>query len=205
MIVAIVPAAGKSERMGQPKLLLPLGSRRIIEHVLDELARAPIDRTFVVLAPGATPLAAIVEQYPRVTSMLLENQTSDMRSSVLAGLARVEADCPPQPHAFLVVLADQPTISAGVVRTIVERFQRNRPPIVVPTYRGKHGHPVLFAWSMVESIRKIPSDRGINWLVEQMRSELVLCPIDDASVLVDIDTPQDYDRAQREFGSTEQQ
>jgi molybdenum cofactor cytidylyltransferase len=200
MIVAVVPAAGKSERMGQPKLLLPLGTRLVIEHVLIALARSPVDRVFVVIPPSADALGALAQQADKVEIVQLDRPTADMRASVLAGLTRAEEVANrAAPQAFLVALADQPTISSHVVRTLIDRFHCDRPSIVVPTHEGKRGHPVLFSWSMIEPIRAMPPDRGLNHLISQRGQDVVHCPFEDRQLLCDLDTPDDYARLQRSW------
>jgi molybdenum cofactor cytidylyltransferase len=195
MIVAIVPAAGKSQRMGKPKLLLPLGERRVIEHVLHALTQSPVDRTFVVLPPGADELPAALREFERVEAVPLELPTSDMLSSVLAGLEHVETVLARTlPQAFLVALADQPTISPDLVRCIVDRFHRDGPSIIVPTHCGKRGHPVLFSWSMLPHIRAIPPGYGLNHLISELHRDIAECPVPESAVLSDLDTPDDYER-----------
>jgi molybdenum cofactor cytidylyltransferase len=197
MIIAIVPAAGKSQRMGQPKLLLPLGARRVIEHVLHALTHSRVDRTIVVIPPDGTELLSLV-RFHNVETVQLATATPDMRSSIVRGLERAEGlpgDVPPE--SFLVVLADQPTLSATAVNQLIDRSRASSRSILIPTYRGKRGHPVLFSWSLASQVRAIPPDRGLNWLVNQRGSEVEECPVDDAGLVEDLDTPEDFERLQR--------
>src|SRR5262245_9747281 len=158
MIVAVVPAAGKSQRMGRPKLLLPLGNRRVLEHVLDALQQSPVDRMLVVISPGSNELLELTRQFEQVEVVQLVHPTQDMRATIVAGLSHIESMSleSRRPDAFLVALADQPTVSPRVIQSLVDTFRRDRPSIVVPTHNGKNGHPTLFAWTMLEQIRAIP-------------------------------------------------
>jgi molybdenum cofactor cytidylyltransferase len=197
MIIAIVPAAGKSERMGRPKLLLPLGPRRVIEHVLDALTDSRVDRTIVVLPPDAGELRSVVNSF-KVELVQLATPTPDMRSSLIFGLERAEelaGDA--KPAAFLLALADQPTLSATIINQLIDRSRGSTKSIFLPTYRGQRGHPVLFSWSMAAHVRAIPANCGLDWLVDQRGSEVHECPVDDSGLLVDLDTPEDYERFQR--------
>lgn len=197
MIIAIVPAAGKSQRMGQPKLLLPLGPRRVIEHVLDALANSRVDRTIVVLPPDADELHNVVSAF-EVESVQLAAPTPDMRTSVLCGLERAEELAgAAKPTDFLVALADQPTLSARIVDQLIDRSRGNTKSVFIPTNRGKRGHPVLFCWSLATRVREIPSDRGLDWLINQLGEEVEEFPVDDSGLLMDLDTPADYERLQR--------
>ena len=197
MIIAIVPAAGKSIRMGRPKLLLPLGPRRVIEHVLDALTNSSVDRTIVVLPPDAGELLSVVCAF-KVEAAQLAETTPDMRSSVIFGLERAEELAgAANPAAFLVALADQPTLSATTVNRLIDRSRASTKSVFIPTYHGKRGHPVLFSWSLAPHVRAIPPDRGLDWLINQRGDEVEEFPVDDSGLLVDLDTQQDYERLQR--------
>jgi molybdenum cofactor cytidylyltransferase len=199
MIVAIVPAAGKSERMGRPKLLLPLGSRLVLEHVLFALAES-VDRTYVVTPPDSDAILALARRFEKVDVVQLRQQTPDMRSSILAGLAHIEsAETSARPEAFLIALADQPTITPDIVCTLIERFRNDRPSIVIPTHNGRDGHPLLLAWSMLEQLRAIPADRGLNYLLSLDGQRIARVSVDDHEPLCDLDTPADYERLQRSW------
>lgn len=192
MIVAIVPAAGRSERMGRPKLLLPLGSKRVIEHVVSSLAQSCVSRTILVWPPNLERPDSF-ERTPRLEVLPLATPTSDMRATILRGLEHVEASGT-SPAGFLLVLADQPTIRSTVVDLLVDRFARSDKKILIPTFDGRRGHPVLFDWSLLNSIRSLPIDRGLNQLVAAMRDQVEECQTDETSVVQDMDTPEDYAR-----------
>lgn len=203
MIVAIVPAAGLSERMGRPKLLLPLGNRRVIEHVLAALAASQVDRTIAVCPPGAAELVAIVRSHGAVPLELSE-QTLDMRASIERGLAHAESLLGPHAmDAFLVVQADQPGISSRVMDTLIERFRRassagpSRPSIFIPTVGGRRGHPVLIGAKHIAAIRALPLGVGVNQLIKDAADGIEECSFDYPRIFDDIDTPEDYDRARQ--------
>jgi molybdenum cofactor cytidylyltransferase len=193
MIIAVVPAAGQSQRMGRPKLLLPLGPRRVIEHVLDALVASRVDETIVVVPPGAEELRAVISTYP-VHIVPLDAQTPDMRASIIEGLNHAQRQRAQAPDAFLVALADQPSVSSRVIDALVARFRSSNRSIFIPTYNGRRGHPVLFAWRHVQQIRALPADQGLNRLVAQLDAEVEECPFDDPGLVEDLDTPADYSR-----------
>jgi molybdenum cofactor cytidylyltransferase len=68
---------------------------------------------------------------------------------------------------------------------------------VVPTWNGKNGHPLLFAWSLVPTIRSLSKDRGLNYLLSSGNQSVAAVPADDAERPDDLDTPEDYDRHRR--------
>ena len=198
MIFAIVPAAGKSERMRVPKLLLPLGQKRIIEWVLDALEGSRVECTVVVVPPQAQELVDVVSHFQKAAVAQLSHPTDDMRASILHGIETVaNLARPSAPDAFLVALGDQPTITSHAVDQVIFRFSENHSPIVMPTFAGRRGHPVLFDLSLVDQVRGIPKGRGLDYIVHLLADRVDLVQIEDGGVLLDVDTPDDYQQVRR--------
>src|SRR5436309_15902360 len=116
MIYAVVPAGGRSTRMGRPKLALPLGDRTVIEHVVAALRAGGADRVLVVVGPHTPELAPLASAAGADVCRLPE-ATADMRATVEHGLRWLEENCRLRPDdAWLLAPADHPTLDAGVVR-----------------------------------------------------------------------------------------
>lgn len=193
---AMVPAAGLSRRMGVQKLSLRLGDRTVLEHVLAALREVPVDRTIVVLGPRSRNLAELV--VPPARTLILERDTSHMRETVEAGLDWLEAhETPTGEDAFVLALADQPTLRAETVRALIAQRQRNREAIIVPLVNDRRGHPALFPWSFRNKIRELPENEGINSLMKGGAVATLLVPFDDPGLLEDMDEPEDYERLRR--------
>src|SRR4051794_26863763 len=92
---ALLPAAGKSSRMGRPKLALPLGDRSVLERVIDTLRSAKVTNILAVLGPQVAHLAERAEK-AGATVLLLKRQTPDMRATVQCGLDRLEENEQPE-------------------------------------------------------------------------------------------------------------
>ena len=103
MIFGLVPAAGKSARMGRPKLALPLGGRTVLEHAVAALRSGGVEHVLVVIGPHVPELVPLAERAGAVPS-LLDRETHDMRETVLEGLLRAEKLLRPRPQdAWLLV------------------------------------------------------------------------------------------------------
>lgn len=192
---AILPAAGKSSRMGRPKLALPVGGRTVLERVVQALHEGGIDSVLVVLGPHVAELAALVAA-PGATTLLLEAETADMRATVEAGLGWLERHCRPKPVDFwLLVPADHPTLDAATIQTLLRAgAEAEQAAVIVPTFQGKRGHPTLIRWRLAAGLKALPPGLGINTYLRQFRSITVEVPLDNADVLLDLDTPGDYER-----------
>ncbi len=195
MIFALIPAAGQSTRMGRPKLLLPLGGRPVLEHVIRAIQMAGIDRILVVAAPHLPELVPLAKE-AGARAVPLYAATSGMRATVEFGLRWAEANWQPTADdAFLLVPGDHPTLDPTVIRQLLDA--RKRLPqfsVFCPTYEGRRGHPTLIGWEHVAGIRDFPAEQGLNLYLRQQTIETHALPVDSSSVLGDLDTPEEYER-----------
>ncbi|HEV3138192.1 MAG TPA: nucleotidyltransferase family protein [Pirellulales bacterium] len=201
---AIIPAAGRSQRMGQPKLLLPWGSSTLIEHVLGAWRASRIAQTVIVVHPHDERLAELSRECGAV---VVQPQTapSDMKVSVRLGLERIERDFHPLScDAWLLAPADMPGISPLTIDRLIGAYQsgldRAEPAqILAPRSAGRRGHPVLFPWRLAAEVKRLAADEGINAIVA--RHTVAYLDDADESVIEDLDTPEDYERLRARYGA----
>jgi len=198
MIFALVPAAGISSRMGRPKLALPLGDRTVLGRVVMALQQAGIEQILVVVGPQVPELVPLA-QAAGAAVLLLAKQTSDMRATVEQGLSWLEAQFHPREEDYLLLVpADHPTLNPAVIGKLLKARERNPSlSIVIPTFEGRRGHPVLLSWRHVAGIERIPADQGLNVYLRQHAEETLELPVDSAEILRDLDTPEDYQQLRR--------
>jgi molybdenum cofactor cytidylyltransferase len=118
-----------------------------------------------------------------------------MRHSVALLLEAIRRECAPHDcDAWLLAPADHPTLSVAVVQSLRAAWRGGRGPIIVPTCHGRRGHPTLFGWQFAARVGDIPSERGMNWLLERHTAAVDELPLDRPEMLWDLDTPADYER-----------
>jgi molybdenum cofactor cytidylyltransferase len=188
-VAVIVLAAGASTRYGQPKQLLPVGPRTMLQHVVDVVMASPVDQTIVVLGHRAGQIGATLKDTPAdiVTN---EEWEAGLSTSVQAGLRAVRPDV----QAALFVLADQPAITPEIIAALLGRYRETGAPIVVPTYRGKRGNPALFDRSLFAKLFKVRDDQGGRQIIDMYRDRIQRVEVGLEAVLVDVDTEEDYNR-----------
>jgi molybdenum cofactor cytidylyltransferase len=202
MIYAVLPAAGKSTRMGRPKLLLPLGGRPVLECVITALRQAGVDQVLVVVGPHVRELAGVATQVGAHVCLLAE-ETPDMRATVERGLRWLEEQFQPRPEdAWLLCPADHPTLEPLVVRQLLEA-QAGHPSctIFIPSFGGRRGHPALIGWRHVAAMRELPAGVGLNVYLRQQAPVTQEVTVAAEEILLDLDTPEDYTRLQERHGS----
>ncbi len=195
MIFAIVPAAGKSTRMGRPKLALPLGPRTVLEHVVLAVRRAGVDQVLVVVGPNdrlLEPLARLAG----AQVLRLDAETSEMRATVEHGLRWIEEHCHPQPEDdWLLIPADHPALEPAIIRQLIDaRKEDPNPTLFIPTYEGRRGHPALLRWQHVRDIKMLEPGIGLNVYLRRQLAQTKEVPVQSPLVLCDLDTPEDYER-----------
>ncbi|HEY7308701.1 MAG TPA: nucleotidyltransferase family protein [Gemmataceae bacterium] len=200
MRFAVLPAAGKSVRMGRPKLALPLGERTILEQVIAVLHQAQIEHVLVVVGPHVPELVGLAVGAGANVCRLAE-QTADMRATVEHGLNWLEEQFRPHPHdAWLLVPADHPTLVPSTIQELERvRLAESGRSIFVPTWEGRRGHPIVLAWKHVEGIRRHPPGEGLNGYVRRHAAETIKVPVADPDILCDLDTPEEYERLRRRW------
>jgi len=196
-VAAIVLAAGESQRFGQPKQLLPVGDKTMIQHVVDVVLDSPLEQVMVVLGCRAPEIGASIAGRP-VLVVVNQEWKSGLSSSVRAGLSAVE----PEVGATLFVLADQPGVTTEVIAKIIERYRQICAPIVVPTHHGQRGNPVLFDRSLFAELMKVKGDQGGRRLIAKHEDELEEIEMETGAILTDIDTPDDYQTANLQTPNT---
>jgi molybdenum cofactor cytidylyltransferase len=196
MIPAIVPAAGRSERMGRPKLTLPIDGISVIARVVAALREGGADPVVVVVPPAAMPGAAelaVEAEQAGACVVVADPAPPDMRASVQCGLDRL-GKMPGHRSTLLIAPGDSPGISAGLVARVIARARVEPRSIIIPTSQGRRGHPIALPSSLADEIRELPADVGINTMVRRHADKVVELDLDDPDAIADLDTPEDYER-----------
>jgi molybdenum cofactor cytidylyltransferase len=193
-VAAIVPAAGRSARMGRPKLTLPIQGRALIARVVEALRSGGADPVIVVAptrdATGAPELIAEAER-AGARVVVPAGHTADMRASIVLGL---EALAGVEPVGILLAPGDSPGLTASLVARVVDRGRAEPGAIVVPTFDGRRGHPVWLPSGLAATIAALPDGVGVNALLAAYEDRLVAVAAEDEGALADLDTPDDYRR-----------
>ena len=190
MISGILLAAGESRRMGSPKALLRYQGQSFIERICQAYFTAGVDELIVVLGARAEVLRQAIPVHP--TLHIVENPRyfQGQLSSLMVGIGALSVES----EAAIVNLVDHPLIAATTISALLSSFRVNPSPILIASYNGKRGHPVLFSRQIYGEILAAPLDQGAKFVVRKDPSRVCELPLDDPGILADIDTPEDYRR-----------
>lgn len=190
MITGLVLAAGRSERMGTLKQLLPFGGVTLIEQVVRTLTRSRVGKDVVVaLGHRAEEIVKRVSGLP-VRFAYNPDPEGDMLSSIRCGLAYIPPD-----QAVLIALGDQPLVTAEIVDQLIAEYERQPEGMVLPVHEGKRGHPMIVSPAYREEILFQSLQGGLKALRDRHAESVRLVPVDTDAVLVDLDYRDEYEAA----------
>ena len=191
-IGAVILAAGKSMRMGKPKLLLPFKGVPLFTYPLN-----------LALHNHLQPIVCVTGRYhDQITQILVPIKKditlsfnslfeSGMASSLKSGIRAVGEDV----DAVLIFLGDQPLIPNEVVQKIIEEYIKGKKAgikIVRPLFGDRLGHPILFDRSLFHEFDALQGDEGGKSILKRHQASLKLLQFPNSDWGIDIDTEEEY-------------
>jgi molybdenum cofactor cytidylyltransferase len=200
---AIILAAGSSSRMGagRHKLLLPLGDRPVLAHVIEATLASQAAPIIVVLGHQAEQVRACIALYITYrTITVIENNdyTKGMSTSIHAGV-RALLSREDVPDSVLIILGDQPLMTAQIIDALIAARRTTGQRIIAPLYNGRRGNPVLFDASLFPELMEITGDEGGRSVVECHRQEIAAVELSDVMASYDVDTWEAYQQVVAEW------
>jgi len=186
---ALVLAAGLSRRMGSPnKLLLPVDGEPLIRRTVRTVLHTGFDEIVVVLGHEADAVAKALEPLG-VSTVYNDAFASGQVSSVRAGLAALATPV----DAVMVCLGDQPLLTVSDLGALRRAFaERPHGSIVVPTFAGRRGNPVLLDWASAEETLRRGSNFGCRNFLDENPERVYSWPAQTDHFIRDVDEPADY-------------
>jgi CTP:molybdopterin cytidylyltransferase MocA len=187
---AVIAAAGLSSRMEAFKPLLPLGNSTFIERIIGALEEGGAEDIAVVTGRDADLIEKALEGYKPSFLHNRDYAVTDMFHSAAMGLEfmaeRVEG--------IFFTTADIPLFSAATVRLLAERIRRDNKHIVIPSYQGKNGHPIVMLSRAAKELIRCTKPGGLRGAIDAYDGPKETLALDDRGILYDADTPEDYRR-----------
>ena len=191
-VFAIVPAAGRSRRMGSAKQLLDVGGRTMLAAVLEPLAAAGV--AGVVLMTHAELAGQLdLARLPDVHIARNDDAQSEMIDSIRIGLhAWRQRETIADSDGFLVCPADHPGITTADFDRCIAAFRTVPDKVIVATRAGRRGHPMIFPNALVPFVESPACDQGLNALPRQHADRVQSVACKSPGISRDVDTPTDY-------------
>ena len=188
MVSAILLAAGQSKRMvGENKLTKKIQGVPLIKHSVKNILASSIDELIVVLGHQKETIEKLINKNEKIKFVFNKNFESGIASSIKTGLNNLSE----KTEAFFICLGDMPMVNPNIYNQLIKSI--NKREIIVPTYKGQQGNPVLFAKSMKEKIINISGDVGAKKILELNKDKILNLEINDQCVTKDFNTQDSFD------------
>ncbi len=192
-LTCIILAAGKSTRMKQQKMLLPFKGSTVIENVVTASIQSNVKHTIVVTG---SQQELISQQLKSLDVEIIQNAKFEdgMLSSVQCGVMALR-----QCDAFLVLPGDQALVKSTSINHLIKMYDDSQKGLLIPTYYDRKGHPVIIDSKYKNQIMKLDHSIGLRQLFHENEDDLALVPIDSNEILIDLDLPEDYQKALKQL------
>ena len=197
MISAIILAAGLSSRMnGENKLTKKINGIPLINHTIKNILGSAVKEIIIVVGYEEDILKSLIGKNKKIKIIYNKNYKSGIASSIKIGLKNIST----KTEAFFISLGDMPNINQNIYNKLIkERDKYNKKlkteykkEIIIPTYQGKNGNPILFSKHMQKKIMKIEGDVGAKSLVELDMNKILKVPFKNDAIILDFDKPEDF-------------
>jgi len=196
MISAILLGAGESKRMKGDKLSLPWGRESVLERCFNTLLRSRVNEVIVVLNKQNEGMRrqfgkTAASTTKKVKVIFNPYYKRGMSTSIHKGLQVMD----PRSEGILISLGDQPFLKTRTINVLLRAFHEGKGEIVVPSFRGMKGHPVIFHRRYEKELLKLRGDTGGRPLLLKYSKQTKTVPVKSDGVIKDIDTKEEYRRA----------
>lgn len=191
----IILAAGMSRRFGEPKQLIELHGKPVVQWVLEAALKSRIECIVLVLGYQHQRILTMMgtkTSDPRIRVVVNDRYEKGMSSSLRAGISQIDGACP----SAMFLLGDQPLVDSRTIDCLLDRFWFSKKHICVPVYRGKRGNPAIFSKSFYPRIQHIRGDTGARRIIADNPDQVLEVEMDEPYCLLDIDTREDLEKIQ---------
>jgi len=187
MISAILLTAGQSKRMdGENKLTKEIQGTPLIKHSVKNILASSIDELIVVLGYQKETIEKLIDKNKKIKFVFNKDFENGMASSIKAGLNNLSE----KTEAFFICLGDMPMVNHDIYNQLIK--SKDNKEIIIPTYKGQQGNPVLFNKSMKEKIMSITGDVGAKKILELNKEKILNLEINDQSIVKGFNTQGDF-------------
>lgn len=190
MLAAAILAAGESQRMGSPKALVPFRGVTFVQHLVAATRHPRVGVTRIVLGAGAEEIRAKLNFDP---AMIVINP--DWELGQLSSIHAAIRSLPPEIEGMILAPVDHPLVSANLVSQLIKQFDSSDKLIVLPTFRERRGHPVIFRASLFGELLAASPEIGARQVVWAHEQQIAALPTEEEGVVLNLNDPETLKKA----------
>jgi len=186
MTTLIILAAGESKRLGRPKQNLFFNGQTLLQHAVQSGQESECEAIMVVLGANSDEIVPI----PGITTLYNKDWKKGMASSIRRAMVEINDD--PSVDKVIIMLCDQPFVSATLLNTLISKQIETGKSIIACAYNGTTGVPVLFEHAFFGELLLLQGHEGAKKILKNHVIDIVTIPFEQGGI--DIDTPADYEQ-----------
>ena len=177
--------------MGTPKALLPYQGSTFLQHLIEVTRHPSVGLTKIVLGAGAQVIRDTL--HLDEASVVINNEwEKGQLSSIQAAVRSLAAAAT---EGMILCPVDHPLVSANLVARLIEQFDSTGKLIVLPTYKGRRGHPLIFRASLYDELLQASATVGARQVVWAHRDEVLEVPTDEEGIILNLNDPETLRKA----------
>ena len=195
-IVGIILGAGRSRRMGlENKLVAEINGKPMIVHAIESVKNSRVNKTTLVTGYQREIVERAVQGI-EIEIIYNPNFTEGLSSSIKSIGHKLTKNV----DAVILCLGDMPGITSTHINSLIKAFKNNpNRQIVIPTYNGRRGNPVLWGKKHFPLLVNLSGDRGAKVLFQNNENNITEVQIEDEAILTDLDTPDALEKYRSNF------
>lgn len=198
-VAAVILAAGASSRMGRPKLLLPWGDTSVLGHLIHQWTELGAGQIAVVVAAGDQTIQRELDRLGFAPEHRIPNPQPERGMFSSIQCAARWTGWHASPTHWAIILGDQPHLKLETLRALIRFAAAHAGKVCQPAQGGRARHPVLLPTAAFEGLKASRAE-NLKQFLQEAPCERALCAVDDPGLGLDIDRPEDYAEACRQFG-----
>ena len=197
MISSILLAAGQSKRMnGENKLIKEINGVPLINHAIENILGSAVDEIVIIVGFEKEIIENIIKKNKKIKIIYNKDFKTGISSSIKIGLNNISN----KSEDFFISLGDMPNVNQNIYNKLIKaKYKYNKKlkveykkEIIIPTYEGKEGNPILFSKFMKEKVMDIEGDFGAKKIIELNKKKVLNIPFKNRGIILDFDRREDF-------------
>jgi molybdenum cofactor cytidylyltransferase len=193
-IGVMILAAGLSTRMGRPKMLMTWQESTVIQSVVRSYLSAGLKEILVITGGSRKEIEGLLKELPVRLVFNPKFENGEMLDSLKIGINSFSTNI----RAAMIALGDQPRIESKVISKVIDGYLNTNSRLIVPSFKMRRGHPWIVEKSLWGGLLNLELPDTLREFLKDNSEEIQYIDIQNSSILMDMDTPEDYERLKNE-------